>query len=189
MKKIKSSIFAAMAIGAAATLSSFADIGVVDMETLIKMHPRSSTDRAILEQYVKDYQADKDDILASIQKETAVFEDLRKAAEDVSLSEKALEEKRALAKAQIIKIRQLEKKAREMAAGRQKELTSQELHMRQRVVSELRDIVAEIAKKKDLDLVLDSTGLGIGGYSPVIYNAEKYDITDDVIKKMPTEKE
>jgi Skp family chaperone for outer membrane proteins len=189
MKKIKSSIFAAVVISAAATLSSFADIGVVDMEMLIKMHPRTATDRSILEQYVKDYQADKDDIVASIEKETAVFEELRKAADDVSLSEKALEEKRALAKAQIIKIRQLERKAREMAADRQKQLTSQELRMRQRVVSELRDIVAEVAKKKGLDLVLDNTGLGIGGYSPVIYNSDKYDITDEVIKKMPTEKE
>ncbi len=189
MKKVKSSVLAAVVISAAAAISSFADIGVVDMETLIKMHPRTATDRAILEQYVQDYQADKDDILASIQKETAAFEELRKAAEDVSLSEKALEEKRALAKAQILKIRQLEKKAREMAADRQKELSSQELRMRQRVVSDLRDIVAEIAKKKNLDLVLDSTGIGIGGYSPVIYNAEKYDITDDVIKKMPKEKE
>jgi len=107
MNKIKSSIFTAVVISAAATLSSLADIGVVDMEMLIKLHPRTATDRSILEQYVKDYQADKDDIMASLEKETAVFEELRKAAEDVSLSEKALEEKRSLAKAQIIKIRQL----------------------------------------------------------------------------------
>jgi Skp family chaperone for outer membrane proteins len=189
MNKIKSAVFTAVAISAACAVSGLADIGVVDMERLIKLHPRTGTDRAILEQYVQDFQDEREDIIASLEKETAAFEELRKAAEDVGLSEKALEEKRSLAKSKVIEIRQLERKARELASERQKQLTSEELRMRKRVVAELREIVAEIAKKKKLDLVLDSTGLSIGGYSPVIYSSEKYDITDDVIKKMPKEKE
>jgi Skp family chaperone for outer membrane proteins len=79
----------------------------------------------------------------------------------------------------------MERTMRENTSTRQKELTSQELRMRKRIVSDISKIVEKIAKKKKLELVLDSTGVGIGGYAPVIYYTEKYDITDDVIGEMP----
>jgi len=185
----KATILMALAISMLTTISGIADIGVVDMERLIKLHPRTGTDRSILEQYVEDFQAEREEMMAALEKETVEFEELRKATEDVSLSEKALEEKRSLAKSKVIKIRKLERDLRSLASERQKQLTSEELRMRKRVVSELRKIVEEIAKKKKLDLVIDSTGVGIGGYNQVIYHTEKQDITDAVIAKMPKSKE
>ncbi len=180
-------IIAALLISMASGISAVADIGVVDMERLIKLHPRTTADRSILEQYVKDFQAEREEMVAALEKETAEFEELRKAAEDVSLSEKALEEKRVLAKSKVMEIRKLEQELRRLASDRQKQLTSEELRMRKRVVAELRKIVSEIAKKKKLDLVIDSTGVGIGGYNQVIYHTDKQDITDSVISKMPKE--
>jgi len=185
----KNRIMVALIIGIASGVSAIADIGVVDMERLIKLHPRTTADRAILEQYVQDFQAEREEMMVSLEKETAEFEELRKAAEDLSLSEKALEEKRTLAKSKVMEIRKLEKDLRALASDRQKQLTSEELRMRKRVVAELRKIVDEIAKKKKLDLVLDSTGVGIGGYNQVIYHTEKQDITDSVISGMPKNKE
>jgi len=76
-------------------------------------------------------------------------------------------------------------KARQMQEERQKNLSSEELRMRKRVVSDIRKIVATVAAQKKLDLVIDNTGLGVNGYNPVIYNSEKMDITDEVIKRMP----
>jgi len=175
-----------MAIGTTLALSSFAGgIGVVDMDQLIKLHPRTETDRAILEKYVKEFEDDRSDILEQIKKESAELDEISKSAADVTLSEKALEEKRNLAKAKIMKIRQLQKKARDMADERQKNLTGEELRMRKRVVSDIRKIVASIAAEKKLDIVLDNTGLGINGYNAVIYNSEKLDVTDEVIKRLP----
>lgn len=185
MKITKKTILSAVMLGVMTTVSAWATTGVVDMEKLIKLHPRTSTDRAILEQYVQDFQDERKDIMDRLDKATAEFEQLRKAAEDVGLSEKAVEEKRTLAKAKIKEIKQLERKARELAAERQKHLTSEELRMRQRVVSDIREIVAKVAKKKHLDMVLDNTGMGIGGYNAVIYNDTALDITDDVIQAMP----
>ena len=186
--RAKTTILVAVVISVVTTISSIADVGLVDMERLIKLHPRTGTDRAILEQYVEDFQAEREDLMTNLKKETEQFESLRKAAEDVSLSEKALDEKRNLAKSKVIEIRKLERDLRELASARQKQLTSEELRMRKRVVAELRDVVEGIAKKKKLDLVLDSTGVSIGGYSPVIYSTDKLDIPDDVISKMPKAK-
>jgi len=155
------------------------------MEKLIKLHPRTQADRAILEQYVEDFEVERKEMMEALEKLTEDFEKLRKEAEDVGLSDKALEETRTLAKAKMTEIRQTERKLRETAGIRQKELTSQELRMRKRVVADIQEIVEKIAKKKKLELILDSTGVGIGGYAQVIYYTEKHDITDDVISKMP----
>ncbi len=186
MRKIRETVLVTVAVATAFMVSAFAGgIGVVDMDQLIKLHPSTEVDHAILQKYVKEFEADRNDILNQIKKESDELEELSKSAEDVGLSQKALDEKRALAKAKVMKIRQLQRKAREMADDRQKSLTSQELQMRKRVVADIRKIVAKIAAEKNLDLVLDNTGVGIGGYNPVIYNSEKFDITDEVIKRLP----
>jgi Skp family chaperone for outer membrane proteins len=185
MKTVQHSIVLALITGIVCSLSAAADVGVIDMERLIKLHPRATADRAVLEQYVKDFEDEREDMVEDLKKLGEEFEALRKDAEDVSLSDKVLESKRALAKAKIDEIRQMERTMRENTSTRQKELTSQELRMRKRIVSDISKIVEKIAKKKKLELVLDSTGVGIGGYAPVIYYTEKYDITDDVIGEMP----
>ena len=185
MRVLKQMVLTMVATVIVAATSPAGNIGVVDMEQLIKLHPRTATDHAILEGYVKEFENERADLVNQIKVEGAKLQKLSKEAEDVGLSEKALEEKRALAKAKIMKIRQLQSKARELVDERQKNLTSQELQMRKRVVNDIRKIVEQIAKEKKLDMVLDNTGVGIGGYNPVIYNDRALDITDDVIKKMP----
>ena len=172
-------------LGALIGVEAVADMGVVDMEKLIKLHPRTRADRAILQQYVADFEAEREEMMDALQKLSGEFEKLRQDAEDVGLSEKALEETRTLAKSKMTEMRQTEQKLRETAATRQKELTSQELRMRKRVVADIREVIEKIAKKKRLELVLDATGVGIGGYAQVLYYEDKYDITDDVISQMP----
>ncbi len=184
MKDIIRTMMAAIVIGAVSS-TALADVGVVDMEKLIKLHPRTRADRAILQQYVEDFEAERAEMMEALESLNEEFETLRKKAEDVGLSDKALEETRTLAKAKMSELRQTERKLRETAGTRQKELTSQELRMRQRVVADIREAVEIVAEKKDLELVLDATGVGIGGYAQVIYHEDKYDITDDVIAKMP----
>ena len=185
MKTVWTGMWLTVMVMACGAGSALADVGIVDMERLIKQHPRTQADHSILEQYVEDFEDERASKVSALKKLTKEFETLRQEAEDVGLSEKALAEKRNLAKAKVDEIRERESGLRELASSRQKELTSQELRMRKRVVSEISKIVDTIAKKKKLDLVLDGTGTGIGGYPSVIFYTEKLDITDDVIRQLP----
>jgi outer membrane protein len=185
MKSVWTGLMMTVMLMACGASSALADVGVVDMERLIKQHPRSQADRSILEQYVEDFEDERAAKVSALKKLTEEFETLRQEAEDVGLSDKALSEKRNLAKAKVDEIRERERGLRELASTRQKELTSQELRMRKRVVAEISKIVDTVAKKKKLDLVLDGTGVGIGGYPSVIFYTEKFDITDDIIRQLP----
>lgn len=161
-----------------------AEIGVLDMERLIKLHPRTNADREVLEKYVEDFETEREERVTALQALSEDFETLRKSAEDISLSEKAVQEKRRLAQVKFEEMRRAERDLREIAAQRQKELTGQELRMRTRVVADIRQIVEKVVAEQKLTLVLDSTGPGAGGYSPVIFAQKSMDITEAVISRL-----
>ncbi len=155
---------------------------VVDIERLIKLHPRTKEDRAVLEKYVTDYEAEREELLATMKKLSGEFDELRRESGDAALSEKAREEKREVAKLKLEELKELDQKIRETASNRQKELTSQELRMRKRVVAEIKEVIGGVAVKKGYEFVLASEDAAITGYSSVLYYPAKSDITEDVLK-------
>ncbi len=169
---------------AATAAAMAANVGVVDMERLIKIHPRTASDRQALEQYVEDFETEHEERLEVLRKMSETFEELRKAAEDIGLSETVLQEKRRLAQMKFDEMRRAERDLREMATLRQRELTGQELRMRQRVVADIRQIVESVAAERTMTLVLDSTGPGAAGYSPVLHFEKTMDITEAVIGQL-----
>jgi Skp family chaperone for outer membrane proteins len=157
-------------------------IAVVDIERLIKLHPRTKDDRAILEKYVADYEAEREELLDKMKKMSEEFDTLRREAADSALSEKARDAKRDLAKLKLDELKELDQKIRETAATRQKELTSQELRMRKRVVASIKTVAGEVAAKKGFDFVLAAEESALTGYSSVLFYPAQNDITEDVLK-------
>lgn len=182
MKRIMTAILALM-MATTATMAAAA-IGVVDMEKLVKLHPRTAADRSVLETYVEDFEVEREERVKALKALSEDFEALRASAEDLSLSEKAAQEKRQLAQVKFDEMRQAERELREIAAQRQKELTSQELRMRTRVIADIKQVVEKVAAEKSLDLVLDGGSVGAAGYSAVVYADKAMDITDAVIAEL-----
>lgn len=178
MKKLTRATLVLMA-ATTATMAAGA-IGVVDMERLIKLHPRSAADREVLETYVEDFEKEREERVKALKALSETFETLRASAEDLSLSEKAAQEKRQLAQVKFDELRQGERELRETAAQRQKELTSQELRMRTRVIADIKQVVEKVAAEKELDLVLDAGSVGASGYSAVVHADKAMDITEAV---------
>ncbi len=172
----------AIVVLVAATTASMAAaaIGVVDMEKLVKLHPRTTADRGVLETYVEDFEVEREGRVKALKALSEEFEALRAGAEDLSLSEKAAQERRQLAQVKFDEMRQAERELREIAAQRQKELTSRELQLRTRVIADIKQVVEKVAAAKSLDLVLDAGSIGAAGYSAVVYADKAMDITDAV---------
>jgi Skp family chaperone for outer membrane proteins len=182
MKKI--TLAALVMLSTTSMLMAATAVGVVDMEKLIKLHPRTAADREVLETYVEDFDAERESRVKALKALSEEFESLRAAAEDLSLSEKAAQEKRQLAQVKFEEMRASERELREIAAQRQKELTSQELRMRTRVVADIKKIVEKVAAEKSLDLILDAGEIGASGYSAVVYADKAMDVTDAVTAEL-----
>lgn len=182
---MKRTMIAILVLMTATTVSMAASaIGVVDMEKLVKVHPRTAADRKVLETYVEDFEVEREERVKALKALSEEFERLRAAAEDLSLSEKAVQEKRQLAQVKFEEMRESERELREIAAQRQKELTSQELRMRKRVVADIKKVVETVADEQSLDIIMDAGSAGASGYSAVVYADNAMDITDAVTAEL-----
>ncbi len=156
-------------------------IAVVEMERVIRVHPRTESDRAILERYVADYDEERDEQLARMRTLSETFERLRAEMADPALSDRAREQKQEQARVKLEELRELERSVRETASVRQRELTSQELRMRNRVVADIKRAVAAIAHEQGISFVFSADDTAATAFPAVLHYPEAADITDAVI--------
>lgn len=183
MRKTKTLGWVTLVLVCAASVQAL-QIGVVNMERLIQLHPRTAQDRAILERYVQDFEAERDERVGKLRKISEELETLRQESDDIGLTAKAIAEKRERAQLKLEELREGEMALREMAAKRQQELTNDEMRMRERVVGDINRVLAEVAEEKKLDLVLDGGQDPAGGYGAVIYAQPSFEITDAVLVRL-----
>lgn len=159
-----------------------ARIAVVEMERVIKAHPRTQSDRAILEQYVSDYDEEREEQVSRMRTLSEAFEKIRAEAVDPALNERAREQKQELARLKMEEMRELDRTIRETASIRQRELTSQELRMRNRIVADIKRVVASLATERGFAFVLSADDSGATAYPSVLLYPETADITAAVIE-------
>ena len=78
-------------------------------------------------------------------------------------------------------IRDFQRDARERTGLRQKQLADHRIRMGKRVLAEVREIISEYARKKNIALVLDSAGIAASGVETVVYSSGTLDITEDIV--------
>lgn len=65
----------------------------------------------------------------------------------------------------------------------EKELASERAKLYDPIVSDLRNLIGEMSKKKSLDLVLEVQSGGLGGTTPpLLFASDRTDLTEDAIK-------
>jgi len=163
-------------------------IAVVDMESLIKSHPETTSAESLLQKQVDEFESERKDMITQFEKLQKDCDRIQKEAENKALSDSEKEKKRAVFEDKYAELKEQGRKISEMTTQRQKELNDQKLRMRRRIFSKIRDIVKEYADKKGYVTVLDSSALSVGGVETVVYIAEKNDITADIRKLVEEQK-
>ena len=161
---------------------------VVDMGKLIGAHPDKAAAETLLQKQVDDFEAEQKAMDGEREKIKEEFEKIRAETEDRTLSEDARRDKLKEAEKKIIEMRELERKSRDTAATRRQQLAEEKRRMQGQVVSKIRDIIKDYAKKKEFTLVLDSASVGMQGVESVIFHEPDADITDDILKLIGKQK-
>ena len=162
-------------------------VAVVDMERLVKSHPKTRSNRAILESQVDEYKAEKKQLTESFDKLQDEFKELQNRMDNKALSDEAQKELRASAQVKYTALRDFEAKAREKTLARQKEIADLETRMQKDTVAKLRELIRKVAAKKGLALVLDASAVAISGVETVMYQADGLDITDEILAMVDKE--
>ena len=162
-------------------------VAVVDMEKVMTAHPETKEAEALLQKQASEYDAEKDEMLAKFDRLKKEFEEARDGAENKALSDEARSGKRELAEDKLAALKDFDNEVRQTTLMRQRQLADRKHRMRDRIVGKIRDIIRTYATQHGFVLVLDS-GAVMDNPGSVLYNAEKMDVTEDVLKIVSTQK-
>src|SRR5437868_14118837 len=185
MKKSLSTILAlTLAFPIAALAQGTMKIGTVDMQRAFKEYNKTKEAEVKINDAKNAAKKEYDDRAESYKKALDEINNLNKQLESPALS---ADKKTQTAKERddkIANIKNMEREIRDFCQTRERQLQEQLMRVREGIVKEITDVVVEKVKAKNLDLVLDKSGMSINGVPVVMYAPDNVDFTNDVISAL-----
>ena len=172
---------AAMALSFTATAYAQQKIAVVDLEKLIRLHPNTAEDKKTLEETLKDFNKQKEQLQTLALSTRKALEAAVREATNPALSEAAKKRAEAAALEKRQAALEADRNATEKIRELQRELNKQEVKMLKRTSDEIEAKIAVYAHEKGIDLVLQlpsrlSAGAG------VVFSKPEMDITSAIME-------
>jgi len=112
------------------------------------------------------------------------YSELVAAIKDPGISEELRASKQKEAQDIAAEARSLEREKQEFAERRQRQLLEQVDRMRKAIVEEIQELVGQMSKEGNYDLVFDKSGLGTRGIPFLLHSKDAVDFSDDVIGQL-----
>ncbi len=112
------------------------------------------------------------------------YSELVAAIKDPGISEELRATKQKEAQDVAAEARSLEREKQEFAERRQRQLLEQVDRMRKAIVEEIQELVGQMSKVGNYDLVFDKSGLGTRGIPFLLHSKDAVDFSEDVITKL-----
>lgn len=182
MKKSLSILFTlTLALPVAAFAQGTLKIGTLDMQRAFKEYNKTKEAEAKINDARNAAKKEFDDRQEVYKKALDEVNNMSKQLESTALSQ---EKKNQLAKDRDDKIANVKNMEREMSnfgQTREQQLREQLMRVREGLVKEITDVVMEKVKTKNLDFVLDKSGMSINGVPVVMYAPDNVDFTNEII--------
>ncbi len=182
MKKSVSILFALALVAPVGILAQGAGkIGTVDMQRAFKDYNKTKDAEAKINEAKDAAKKEYDDRAAAYKKALDEINNLNKQLESPALS---ADKKTGLAKdrdEKIAKIKSMEGEINDFRQTRERQLQEQLMQMREGIVKEITDVVMEKVKAKNMEFVLDKSGMSINGVPVVLYAPDNVDFTNEII--------
>jgi len=156
-------------------------MAVVDISRALRAHPDSAEMERALEKQLSEMEAHRDAMAGGQEKIKKPFDTARDGAVNKAVSEAGREERMEEAQRKLAELTDFVQKSRQTAAEERKDLAEKKARMQRRIVDKIRESIREIAAARGIDVVLDSSALGITGVETVLFSSGAVDITDAVI--------
>jgi len=185
MKKSLSIVFAlTLVLPLAAFAQGTLKIGTVDMQRAFKEYNKTKEAEVKINDAKNAAKKEYDDRAEAYKKSLDEINNLNKQLESAALS---ADKKTQIAKDRddkIASIKRMEQEISDFRQTRERQLQEQLMRVREGIVKEITDVVVEKVKAKNLDLVLDKSGMSINGVPVVMYAPDNVDFTNDVISAL-----
>ncbi len=159
-------------------------IGIVDMTRVFAEYYKTKD----AEKQVNDGKAiakkELDERNARYKQLIEKYQELVGAIKDPAISEELRAQKQKEAQDVAAEARSLEREKKEFAERRQRQLLEQVDRMRKAILEEIKQLVEEMAKEGNYDLVFDKSGLGTRGIPFLLHSKDAVDFSNEVIGKL-----
>jgi outer membrane protein len=162
---------------------SYADlkVGTVDMNRCFKEYNKTKDSEKKINEAKDAAKKEYDDRAENYKKALDEINKLNQQLDSPALS---ADKKTSMAKDRddkIANIKNMEREINEFRQTRERQLQEQAMRMRENIVKEITDVIAEKVKGANYDLVFDKTGPSMNGVNVVLHSKDSFDFTTDVI--------
>ena len=156
-------------------------VGTVDMNRAFKEYSKTKDSEKKINEAKDAAKKEYDDRADSYKK---ALEEINKLSQQLDSNALSADAKTAKAKERddkIANIKNMEREINEFRQTREQQLQQQAMRMRESIIKEIKDIIAERIKTSGYDLVFDKSGPSMNGVNVVIHSKDNMDFTTDVI--------
>ena len=176
----------AVVVGATIVGSAFAQaqpkVGTVDVNRVIKEYSRMHDAEAKVKEATSSANREFDDRADTYKKAIEELTQLRTEAEAPGLSANAKSAKEQERDEKLADVEELQREITDFRSQREEQLQQHALQLRERILQEITEAVAEHVRPKGVDLVLDQSATAESSSFPVIlFAGNTVDLTGDIL--------
>lgn len=188
IKKIAGLVLAVAAWSGLGTFEARAqqrmNIVFVNMESVFTNFYKTKSADAQLKQQAEAFNQERQKMVAELKDLQEQFDKIREEAQNVALNEDVRLQKRNQAEEKLMAIRDQESKVRRFDELRGKQLEEQTRRVRNGILQEIRDTIERMARERNYDVVIDSSGKSLNGVEMFLYVDAKNDVTAEVVRTL-----
>lgn len=167
-----------------ATLQAQTKIGTVDLSKVFDGYYRRQQADTQLKDRATDFEKARQGMIEDYDAAKVEFEELRAAASDQALSAEERDNRKTAAERKLLDIRQIEQDVAQFDRTSRSTLSEQRRRMMERIVDEIKEVVAMKAQAAQLDLVLDVKAMSLAEVPVVLYDSGRADMTKEVLAEL-----
>jgi Skp family chaperone for outer membrane proteins len=186
MRNCLRTLFPAILLLALASLPAFGQnkVATVDLKKLFDNYYKTKLATQAIQDRASDMDKDYTTMAQDLKKKSDQYEQLLESASDPAVSDQERQKRKASANDLLKQLQDNKAAIDQYERQAQMTLADQKQRMRDKILDEIKKVVADKAKSGGYTLVLDTAAETVNGTPSIVFTTGEGDLTDDVLKQL-----
>ncbi len=159
-------------------------IATMDLKRVFDNYWKTKQADATLKERAMDFEKARKGIIEDYQKSNEEYKKLIESANDVAVSSEEKEKRKTAAEKKLIEIRDIEDSLKKFDASSRNTIGDQQMRMREKLLTEIKESIANSAKAGNYTLVVDTASESFNRAPIFLFWDGKSDITELVLSEL-----
>jgi outer membrane protein len=169
---------------ATASASAETKLGTVDLKKIFDNYWKTRQADTTLKDRAGEFDKRRKEMMDDGRKVQDDYNKLLETANDQAVSGEEREKRKQSAEKKLLELKEIETSLAQFDRTARTQLGEQQRNMRDKILVEIKDVVASKAKAAGYEMVFDTAGETVNGTPAVFFSAGKTDLTDEVLTQL-----